>query len=227
MGAPVQTHLAEHRTGATHDSNAPLATQSGEDPPVRRIPLAVAALLALATAASAAPLTFNIDRPHSQVGFTVRHFFSKVPGQFKDFTGTIVMDKDNPAASSVQVTIQTASISTDNDRRDTHLRSADFFAADSFPTITFKSTKVVPAGKDKVKITGDLTMHGVTRPVTLDVDFLGMGSVGQMGTKAGFEAAATVNRQDFNIRWNKLLDQGGTMLGDDVAITLHIEANQQ
>jgi polyisoprenoid-binding protein YceI len=194
---------------------------------VKRILPLMMALLGFATTAFATPLTFTLDRAHSQVAFSIRHFFTKVPGQFKEFAGTVVMDKDDPAAASVEVTIQTASISTDNDRRDNHLRGSDFFAADSFPTITFKSTRVTPAGKDKFKVAGDLTMRGVTKPVTLDVDFLGMGAFGQMGTKAGFEGSSTINRQDFGIRWNKSLDQGGMMLGDDVAIALHIEANQQ
>ena len=197
---------------------------------MKRLPVAaVLALMSFASAASAAPLTFDIDKVHSQVGFSIRHFFSKVPGQFKDFSGTIVMDPTRPAASSVDVTIQAASIFTDNERRDGHLRSPDFFAADSFPTLTFKSTKVAPAGKDEYKVTGDLTMRGVTKSVVLDVEFLGMGQVaigGQsMGTKAGFEATTSVNRHDFGINWNKTLDQGGVMLGEDVAISLHIEAN--
>jgi polyisoprenoid-binding protein YceI len=186
------------------------------------------ALLGLATAASAAPQTYDIDAVHSQVGFSVRHFFSRVPGQFKQFSGVILADEKNPAASSVEVTIQTASIFTDNEKRDAHLRSPDFFAADSFPTITFKSTKVTPAGKDRYKIAGDLTMRGVTRPVVLDMEFLGKGDVsigGQsMGVKAGFDATTTLNRQDFGIRWNKTLDQGGVMLGDDVTVDLHVEA---
>lgn len=197
---------------------------------MKRLPVAaVLALMSFGSAASAAPLTFDIDKVHSQVGFSIRHFFSKVPGQFKDFSGTIVMDPMRPAASSVDVTIQAASIFTDNERRDGHLRSPDFFAADSFPTLTFKSTKVAPAGKDEYKVTGDLTMRGVTKSVVLDVEFLGMGQVaigGQsMGTKAGFEATTSVNRHDFGINWNKTLDQGGLMLGEDVAISLHIEAN--
>ena len=186
-------------------------------------------LLSFATAASAAPLTFDIDKPHTQVGFSIRHFFSKVPGQFKEFSGTIVVDETDPPASSVEVTIQAASIFTGNDKRDAHLMSPDFFAVDSFPTLTFKSTKVAPAGKDKYKVTGDLTMRGVTRSVVLDVEFLGMGQVGiggrSMGTKAGFEATTTVDRTDFGINWNKALDQGGVMLGQDVAISLHVEAN--
>jgi polyisoprenoid-binding protein YceI len=189
------------------------------------------ALMSFASAATAAPLTFDIDKAHSQVGFSVRHFFSKVPGQFKEFSGTIVMDPDAPAASSVEVTIQAASISTDNDARDKHLRSPDFFAADSFPTLTFKSTKVTPSGKAKVQVTGDLTMRGVTKSVVLDVDFLGMGEVGvggqSWGTKAGFDATTRVNRHDFGINWNKTLDAGGVMISEDVAISLHIEASQR
>lgn len=190
---------------------------------------AVLALMGLASAASAAPLTFDIDKVHSQVGFSIRHFFSKVPGQFKDFSGTILMDQSAPAASSVEVTIQATSISTENEKRDTHLRSPDFFAVDSFPTLTFKSTKVAPAGKDKYEVTGDLTMRGVTKSVVLEVEFLGMGQVGaggqNWGTKAGFDATTSVNRRDFGINWNKTLDAGGVMLGESVAITLHVEAS--
>jgi len=197
---------------------------------MKRIHVALAlALASFAPAASAAPLTFDIDQPHSQVGFSIRHFFSKVPGQFKDFSGTIVMDQNAPEASSVNVTIQAASISTGNDARDKHLRGPDFFAADSFPTLTFRSTKVAPAGKDRVQVTGDFTMRGVTKSVVLDVEFLGMGEVGvggkSWGTKAGFDATTTVNRKDFGISWNKALDQGGLMIGEDVAVSLHIEAN--
>jgi polyisoprenoid-binding protein YceI len=196
---------------------------------MKHLSIAVAlALVTFASAASAAPLTFDIDKVHSQVGFSIRHFFSNVPGQFKDFGGTIVMDPSAPEASSVEVTIQAASISTDNEARDRHLRSLDFFAADSFPTLTFKSTKVVPAGKDKVTVTGDLTMRGVTKSVVLDVEFLGMGEVGasgqSWGTKAGFEATTTVKRRDYGINWNKTLDKGGLMIGHDVAIILRIEA---
>jgi polyisoprenoid-binding protein YceI len=197
---------------------------------MKRIPVALAlALASFVSAASAAPLTFDIDQAHSQVGFSVRHFFSKVPGQFKDFSGTIVMDPNTPAASSVEVTIQAASIFTGNDGRDKHLRSPDFFAADSFPTLTFKSTKVDSAGKDRVRVAGDLTMHGVTKSVVLDVEFLGMGEVGvggkSWGTKAGFDATTTIHRKDFGINWNKTLDAGGVMIGENVAISLHIEAN--
>jgi polyisoprenoid-binding protein YceI len=186
------------------------------------------ALLGMTSAASAATQTYDIDPVHSQVGFSIKHIFSKLPGQFKQFSGVILADEKNPAASSVDVTIQTASIFTDNDQRDAHLRSADFFAADSFPTITFKSTKVTPAGKTRYLVTGKLTMRGVTRTVVLNMEFLGKGEVslgGQsMGTKAGFEATTTINRQDYGIRFNKTLDQGGLMIGNEVAVDLHVEA---
>ena len=195
----------------------------------RLIPAVALALLGVASAAPAAPLTFDIDKPHTHVGFSIRHFFTKVEGRFQDFGGTIVYDEKDPAASSVNVAIQTASIFTDNEKRDAHLRTGDFFAADSFPTITFKSSKVVPAGKTRFKVYGDLTMRGVTKPVVLDAEFLGMGQVAlggrSMGTKAGFDATTTINRQDFGITWNKTLDQGGVMLGDEVEITLLVEAN--
>jgi polyisoprenoid-binding protein YceI len=193
------------------------------------IPAVALALLGIASAAPAAPLTFDIDKPHTQIGFSIRHFFAKVQGRFQDFGGTIVYDEKNLPASTVNVIIQAASVFTDNEKRDAHLRTGDFFAADSFPTLTFKSARVVPAGKSRFKVYGDLTLHGVTKPVVLDAEFLGMGQVSlgghSMGTKAGFDATTTVNRQDFGIRWNKTLDQGGLMLGDDVDISLHVEAN--
>lgn len=189
-----------------------------------------AALMLVASAVSAAAETrpFRIDPNHSLVGFNVRHFFSRTPGRFKEFSGTIQLDEKNLAASSVEVTIQTASIDTENDRRDNDLRSANFFLADSFPTLTFKSTKVVPGPDQSFLVYGDLTMRGVTKPVTLEASLLGVGEVGMGGrgarTIAGFEAKTTVNRKDFGISWNRVLDQGGTMLSDDVAITLQIEA---
>jgi polyisoprenoid-binding protein YceI len=190
--------------------------------------LTALALLASASIASAATTEFKIDPNHSIVGFSIRHFFSRVQGRFKDFSGTIQFDDKNPASSSVDVTIQASSITTENDRRDGDLRSPNFFSVDSFPTITFKSTKVTPAGENAFKVDGDFTMHGVTKPVTLDVSFLGMGKVsmgGRMGrTIAGFEGKTTLNRKDYGIIWNQTLDQGGTMLGDDVAIAITIES---
>ena len=192
--------------------------------------LAPLALVFAATAAAAEPAPFRIDRGHSLVGFNIRHFFSRVSGRFKEFNGTVVFDEKDLAASSVEVTIQTASINTENERRDGDLRGANFFLADSFPTITFKSTKVVPGADKSFLIYGDLNMRGVTRPVTLEATLLGMGQVGMAGrpprTIAGFEAKGSIDRKDYGIVWNQVLDQGGTMLGDDVALTLTVEASK-
>lgn len=192
---------------------------------LRSLILAVLATLALAAPALADAEKFNIDSNHSVAGFQVRHFFSKVPGRFAEMTGTIHYDAKNLANSTVEVTIPVAGIDTNNERRDGHLKSDDFFAVEKNPNITFKSNKVIP-GKtaDKFQVEGELTMRGVTKTVTLDVTQLGVGSVGQMGTRGGWEATTTINRKDYGINWNRMLDQGGAMLGDDVTITLAIEA---
>jgi polyisoprenoid-binding protein YceI len=179
--------------------------------------------LAIATAASAAPATWTIDQNHSQVGFSIRHFFSKVPGNFGKFQGAIVYDPQKPEVSSVKVEIDASSINTQNEKRDNHLRSEDFFDVAKFPTLTFVSTKVAASGENKLKVDGNLTMHGVTKPVTLFVTFLGAGPSMNGEQRSGFEAITTLNRKDFGILWNKTLDQGGTMLGDDVDIHLGVE----
>jgi polyisoprenoid-binding protein YceI len=180
-----------------------------------------AALLGASSTAGAAPATWTIDPNHSNVTFTIRHFFSKVTGSFTKFSGKIVYDSANPSASSANAEIDAASIFTANERRDGHLKSADFFDVEKFPTLTFQSTKVVPAG-DKLRIEGNLTMHGVTKPVTLEGAFLGAGP-----DKAGFEATGKVDRKEFGIVWNKVADQGGAMLGDDVTIRIDVEANSE
>ena len=190
---------------------------------------AVLLLVVSATAALAEPRPFRIDPNHSLVGFNIRHFFSRVPGRFKEFSGTIQLDEKNLAASSVEVTIKSASINTENERRDGDLRSPNFLHADSFPNITFKSTKVVPGPDKTFLIYGDLTMRGVTKAVTLEATQTGMGEIAMGGRPprimAGFEAKTSVDRKDFGIVWNQTLDKGGTMLGDDVAITLQIESS--
>jgi len=188
------------------------------------------ALLALAVAAAtlATPLqaadTYTIDKNHSDVSFQVRHFVSKVRGRFTDFEGTIQVDTANAAASSVAFTIKTASVDTGQPDRDKHLRSADFFDAEKFPEITFKSTKIVPAaGKDKYDVTGSFTMHGVTKEITLPVTFTGTAKDPRGGERAGFELATTLNRKDYGINWNKALDNGSLMLSDEVAVTISLE----
>lgn len=194
----------------------------------------ILAALTLATisfvrVAAADPISFQIDRAHSDVGFDVRHFFNKVHGKFTEYDGSIVYDPKNLTASTVSVTIRDSSINTNNERRDTHLRTQDFFWQEKYPTITFKSTKVIPGKDDKhFQVAGDLTIRDVTKPVTLDVEYFGMGPVSigghAMGTQAGFMATTTVNRKDYGIIWNKTLDDGGVMLGDDVDIVLSIAA---
>lgn len=191
------------------------------------------ALLALAAAASlavAAPTTWKIDPNHTEVGFQIRHFFSKVHGVFHEVEGTITFDEADPSAIAVDATVKVASVDTGNQKRDTHLQTADFFEGEKHPTLTFKSTKVTAAGKNRYKVAGDLTMRGVTKPVTFDAEFLGSSDIsieGQgIGAKAGFSATAVVNRKDFGINWNKTLDNGGLMLDDKVTIVLNVEADK-
>jgi polyisoprenoid-binding protein YceI len=169
-----------------------------------------------------APAVWTIDNTHSGVGFQIRHFVSKVRGKFKDVKGTITADESAWQNAVVDVEITTASISTDNDRRDAHLRSPDFFAADSFPTIRFRSTRIERTG-DAAKIYGDLTIRGVTRPVVLDGTMTGIMKSAQ-GDRVGFEAATTINRLDYGVKWNRAAEAGGAMLGDEVKIEITVEA---
>jgi len=192
-----------------------------------RLPASAAAcLLVLSAAAAHADVTeYKIDPNHTLVGFDIRHFFARVNGRFKEFSGTIRLDDKDLSKSSVDVTIQATSIDTENEYRDKDLRSDHFFLVDSFPTLSFKSTKVVAGPDNSALVYGDLTMHGITRPVTLDARFLGAMMDSQMGRKiAGFEGKTTINRKEWNIVWNRTLDQGATMLGDDVNIKLQVEA---
>jgi polyisoprenoid-binding protein YceI len=160
---------------------------------------------------------------HSSVGFKVRHFFAKATGNFRQFEGTIQFDPAQPERASVEATIQTTSIDTANEGRDKHLRSADFFDVEKFPTLTFKSTKVEKKGEELL-VTGDLTIKGVTKSVTFPIEFHGAGPTPWGAQSAGFSAELKIDRKDFGVTWNKALDQGGTVLGDDVAISLEIEA---
>ena len=182
----------------------------------------VAALIAAAPVLAAE--TYNVDAIHSEANFKVRHMMSSVTGSFNDFKATVSLDRENPAASSVDFTINTASIDTDNENRDKHLKSADFFEVDKYPTIAFKSTKIAPAGKDSYKVTGNLTIRDVTKVVTLPVTFLGFGKDPWGNERAGFEIETTLNRKDYGLNWNKALDQGGFLLADDVKVTISLEA---
>lgn len=185
-------------------------------------------LLALTlTALGALPLaaadTWTVDKSHSDVSFQVRHFVSKTRGRFKDFSGTIQVDAARPEASSVEFTVQVASIDTSDEKRDAHLRSADFFDAEKNPTLTFKSTSIKPAGKDRYDVTGTLTMHGVAKTVTLPVTYLGATKDPWGNERGGFEIVTKLNRKEYGINWNKTLDTGGLMLGDDVDVSITLE----
>lgn len=182
-------------------------------------------LAALVAAGAFAADTFVVDRMHSEATFQIRHLVSRVSGRFDDFTGTINVDQANPQASSVEFTIKAASINTSVPNRDNDLRSANFFEVDKYPEITFKSTSVKPgAKKDVYDVTGLLTMHGVTKAVTLPVAFGGIIKDPWGNQRAGFTLSTELNRKDYGINWNKVLDNGGTMLSDDVDININIEA---
>lgn len=173
----------------------------------------------------AAPITWQIDASHSEVSFRIRHLVSRVRGGFNDFSGSIVADPANLSTGTVQVEIKTASIDTNNERRDNHLRSGDFFDAPTHPTITFRSTRVEANGRD-LKVHGNLTMRGVTRPVVLEGRMLDVGGVAGK-RRIGFEASTTINRMDYGVTWNRAAEGGGAVLGDDVEITLNVEAVEQ
>lgn len=174
---------------------------------------------------SAMAADYVVDSQHSHVGFSVRHLVSKVPGSFQKFDAEFSFDEKKIADSKGKFTIQAASISTNDSKRDAHLQSADFFDVKKFPTITFESTKVVSKGKNRFALEGNLTLHGVTKPATFDVEYLGS-SVSPFNKKevVGFTAKSKINRKDYNIVWNKTLDSGGVVIGEDVEIEIQIEA---
>jgi polyisoprenoid-binding protein YceI len=168
---------------------------------------------------------YEVDPSHTQVMFKVRHMgVSTVTGKFNRFAATFAYDPENPSASWVTATIDAASLDTDNERRDNHLRSPDFFAADSYPTLTFQSTGVEQVEDGRLRVAGDLTIRGVTKPVLLDVVLEGA-TVGSEGRPiVGWTAETVVDRQDYGLRWNRLTEAGGWVVGDEVRIVLEVEA---
>lgn len=178
----------------------------------------------MTTVTAAKTTTYGIDKAHSEVTFQVRHLLTKVRGRFSDFEGTIEYDEQHPDNSSVRFTIEATSIDTNEKDRDTHLRSADFFEIEKFRTLTFESQSIVGKGTNQFDVTGDLTVHGVTRPVTFDVSFLGKAKDPWGNERIAFEADTTINRKDFGLHWNAALETGGFLVGDDVKISLSIQA---
>ena len=192
---------------------------------MKRIALVLVGLATTAGVVRAA--TYTVDPVHSGVEFKVRHLVTKVSGQFNDFSGTIVAEFDDLDASSVEFVINAASIDTDSEDRDKHLRSEDFFDVASHPEITFTSSKITKAGDNEYAVTGTLTMHGVSKTVTLPVTFLGEAPHPAGGTVAGFAITTTIDRKDFGIVWNRTLDAGGMILGDDVEVSINLETKKQ
>ncbi|GCE05367.1 YceI family protein [Dictyobacter aurantiacus] len=172
-------------------------------------------------------MAWTIDAAHSHIGFSVRHMVvSTVRGQFNAVRGTLELNEANPSASWVEAEVDTASIDTHDANRDAHLRSAEFFDAEKFPKITFKSTKVEGDSGD-FKVTGDLTIHGVTKPVTFEVEYSGFVKDPYGLNRAGLSAQTKINRKDFGLGWNPLLETGGAVVSDEVKLNLEFEATQQ
>ncbi len=195
--------------------------------------LALIALAAAPPAAAQSPIPaaapashgrtqWRVDVTHSELMFRIRHLVSRVPGTFLDWSGVLAVNPDDLAGGSVEVTIQAASISTRNDRRDSDLRSANFFEVETYPTMTFVSRTVTVSG-ERMTVEGDLTIRGSTRPVVLEGSYEGV--VGEPGRRRiGFSAATTINRLDYGLTWNRLVEGGGVVLGDEVAIAITIAA---
>ncbi len=171
--------------------------------------------------------TYNIDTTHSEISFSVRHMmFAKVRGQFKSWKGELAYDAANPAASRVQVEVETASIDTRENQRDTHLRSADFFDAERFPKMTFQSKAIEPAGKGRYQLVGDLTIRDTTREVRLAVEETGRGKDPWGNERIGFSVTGSLNRSDWGLRWNQALETGGVLVSDKVEIEAELQVVQ-
>ena len=168
--------------------------------------------------------TYKIDKSHSEAIFQVRHLVTKVRGRFTDFEGAIEFNEANPEQSSVHFTINTTSIDTAEPDRDKHLRSADFFEVEKFPQITFVSKRIVKRGAETYDVTGDLSIHGVTKEVVLPVAHMGKAKDPWGNDRIGFEAESSLNRKDYGLHWNAALETGGFLVGDEVKIRLEIQA---
>lgn len=183
--------------------------------------------LALLTNLNINAATWELDQAHSEVRFKIRHLVSKTAGRFTDFSGSIEFDEKNPLKMQADATIKTPSVNTDNEKRDEHLRNEDFFNVAKYPTMTFKSTGAKKDKDGNMKLMGDLTLLGVTKPVVLNVEIGGVGPDPWGNTRAGFSASTKISRKDFGMTYNIPLDKGGLVLGDEVEINLEVEAIQK
>ena len=178
------------------------------------------------SAVPASTRSFTVDPAHSEVTFQVRHLLTKVRGHFSDFAGAIQFNDEAPERSSVSFTIQAASVDTKTTDRDTYLRSEDFFFVDKHPQITFVSSRITKKGSDDYDVRGTLTIRGVAKEISLPVTFLGHAKDPWGNARLGFEAETTINRKDFGLMWNAALETGGFLVGDEVKISLQIQAVQ-
>jgi polyisoprenoid-binding protein YceI len=179
------------------------------------------------TAIATDTLTGNwtIDTAHSRVGFTARHaMVAKVRGSFTDFVGTAQLNAENPAASQIELTIEVASINTGNEQRDGHLRTNDFFDAENYPQIRFVSTDVERIDPENYRLTGDLTIKGITHPVSVDFEFTGVATDPYGNQRAGFEGKATINRKDWGVSFNAALETGGVLVSEKIGLEFDISA---
>ncbi len=176
-------------------------------------------------ATSATQTVWQLDPAHTHVQFSSKHLMiTTVKGHFKNVKGTLVVDEADPTRSSVDVEIDAASIDSGNEQRDAHLKSADFLEVEKYPTITFKSTRVEPLGDEKLRVTGDLTIRGVTRPVTLEAELTGRGTTPWGKEVIAFEAKTQINRKDWGLNWNVALETGGVLVSDTIKIEIDTEA---
>lgn len=192
---------------------------------MKRIIVSISTIIALALPTFAFATTWTIDPDHTNIGFKVKHLMvSNVKGSFDKHTGIVEIDDQDITKSKVEVSIDTNSINTNVQKRDEHLRSADFFDVAKYPKMTFVSKKVAKAGKDKLKVTGDLTLHGITKQVILDVEGPSKESKDPWGViRKGASASTKINRKDFGLVWNAALETGGVVVGDEITITLEVE----
>lgn len=193
-----------------------------------KILLTLASTVFIVAGTTLAQTTWKLDRSHSNVKFTVAHLvIAEVDGRFKDFDATITHTKDDLSDMRVEATIKTASIDTDNERRDGHLRSDDFLNAEKYPEITFKTTKVEKTGADTYRITGDLTIRDITKPVVLDTKFGGTVKDPRGNTKSAFKATTKIDRFEFGTKWNNAIETGGLVAGRDINVTLLMSFTKQ
>ena len=191
---------------------------------MKKTTLILCVVMFAAFSAQAQKTTWTFDKTHSKIQFDVAHMvISEVAGQFHEYEGTVLADKDDFSDAIIDFSIAVKSIDTDDGERDGHLQSPDFFDAEQFPNITFVSKSMKKNGKNQYKLTGDFTMHGVTKEITLDVKYGGTVTDPYGNVKAGFKITGIIDRTDFGLKYNSVMDTGGLMIGEDVTITCRVE----